>query len=102
EDGIRDFHVTGVQTCALPIRNISVAYRSSVACILVENVVNFYFESQFILPEIIGKTGIPQKEILFETICDIGIIRITEIVPEYEIFGPIIGRSQFECVDDVG
>src|SRR5690606_41024475 len=25
EDGIRDFHVTGVQTCALPIFNIKVA-----------------------------------------------------------------------------
>src|SRR5690606_28858382 len=29
EDGIRDFHVTGVQTCALPIwaQNIDAAYR---------------------------------------------------------------------------
>src|SRR5690606_32403903 len=28
EDGIRDFHVTGVQTCALPIYPRSVLYRS--------------------------------------------------------------------------
>src|SRR5690606_40481353 len=27
EDGIRDFHVTGVQTCALPIYSIPVAKR---------------------------------------------------------------------------
>src|SRR5690606_40667153 len=29
EDGIRDFHVTGVQTCALPISNDFVHRRSS-------------------------------------------------------------------------
>src|SRR5690606_40770192 len=28
EDGIRDFHVTGVQTCALPISSIVLAHRS--------------------------------------------------------------------------
>src|SRR5690606_40255538 len=27
EDGIRDFHVTGVQTCALPISDSASAYR---------------------------------------------------------------------------
>src|SRR5690606_39971243 len=29
DDGIRDFHVTGVQTCALPIWSITIAPRSS-------------------------------------------------------------------------
>src|SRR5690606_39429985 len=29
EDGIRDFHVTGVQTCALPILNLELGYRYS-------------------------------------------------------------------------
>src|SRR5690606_40594681 len=29
EDGIRDFHVTGVQTCALPISSVNVASGSS-------------------------------------------------------------------------
>src|SRR6266511_4403428 len=28
EDGIRDFHVTGVQTCALPISRHGLAYRT--------------------------------------------------------------------------
>src|SRR5690606_40606278 len=28
EDGIRDFHVTGVQTCALPISILSISSRS--------------------------------------------------------------------------
>src|SRR5690606_40046919 len=28
EDGIRDFHVTGVQTCALPIYFIDIYYRT--------------------------------------------------------------------------
>src|SRR5690606_39717148 len=27
EDGIRDFHVTGVQTCALPILNLTIAHQ---------------------------------------------------------------------------
>src|SRR5690606_39788396 len=27
EDGIRDFHVTGVQTCALPISQVSRSYK---------------------------------------------------------------------------
>src|SRR5690606_40853328 len=27
EDGIRDFHVTGVQTCALPISSLDLFYR---------------------------------------------------------------------------
>src|SRR5690606_39781272 len=31
EDGIRDFHVTGVQTCALPISEASIAPRLPVA-----------------------------------------------------------------------
>src|SRR5690606_39910677 len=30
EDGIRDFHVTGVQTCALPISSQSVAWPAAV------------------------------------------------------------------------
>src|SRR5690606_40305335 len=29
EDGIRDFHVTGVQTCALPILGLSVTVRKN-------------------------------------------------------------------------
>src|SRR5690606_40890925 len=33
EDGIRDFHVTGVQTCALPIYG-SVASRAGSGCII--------------------------------------------------------------------
>src|SRR5690606_15448394 len=32
EDGIRDFHVTGVQTCALPISTLKEAYLSALAC----------------------------------------------------------------------
>src|SRR5690606_39413394 len=31
EDGIRDFHVTGVQTCALPISFLLFAERDSIA-----------------------------------------------------------------------
>src|SRR5690606_40643049 len=31
EDGIRDFHVTGVQTCALPIYDLSRRYQRSSA-----------------------------------------------------------------------
>src|SRR5690606_12038901 len=31
EDGIRDFHVTGVQTCALPIMIMSPGFRSALA-----------------------------------------------------------------------
>src|SRR5690606_40671610 len=30
-DGIRDFHVTGVQTCALPIYKVSAFLRSQIA-----------------------------------------------------------------------
>src|SRR5690606_39888613 len=29
EDGIRDFHVTGVQTCALPISRLGVLYSAT-------------------------------------------------------------------------
>src|SRR5690606_39466906 len=32
EDGIRDFHVTGVQTCALPISVVRSKDRTSAAC----------------------------------------------------------------------
>src|SRR5690606_15520702 len=32
EDGIRDFHVTGVQTCALPISTLKEAYLAALAC----------------------------------------------------------------------
>src|SRR5436309_1897854 len=32
EDGIRDFHVTGVQTCALPILGTRQAFRPSSTC----------------------------------------------------------------------
>src|SRR5690606_39918730 len=32
EDGIRDFHVTGVQTCALPIYSFSI-FQSEVRCV---------------------------------------------------------------------
>src|SRR5690606_39812450 len=32
EDGIRDFHVTGVQTCALPISHTMGVGRSRLAC----------------------------------------------------------------------
>src|SRR5690606_39996193 len=38
EDGIRDFHVTGVQTCALPISRTAAVERR----ILVEQVVHAY------------------------------------------------------------
>src|SRR5690606_40582712 len=31
EDGIRDFHVTGVQTCALPILRVMVLVKASAA-----------------------------------------------------------------------
>src|SRR5690606_39854870 len=31
EDGIRDFHVTGVQTCALPISALAVAFVAALA-----------------------------------------------------------------------
>src|SRR5690606_40356919 len=30
EDGIRDFHVTGVQTCALPIYNSTLIFRARI------------------------------------------------------------------------
>src|SRR5690606_42043245 len=33
EDGIRDFHVTGVQTCALPISSVTVAVTVAVAAV---------------------------------------------------------------------
>src|SRR5690606_40553461 len=32
EDGIRDFHVTGVQTCALPISALANATRLAISC----------------------------------------------------------------------
>src|SRR5215475_14081676 len=32
EDGIRDFHVTGVQTCALPISRATASARGSPPC----------------------------------------------------------------------
>src|SRR5690606_39353935 len=34
EDGIRDFHVTGVQTCALPIYEIAPAFRPAAVAAL--------------------------------------------------------------------
>src|SRR5690606_40014222 len=34
EDGIRDFHVTGVQTCALPISSALDEARSQMACVV--------------------------------------------------------------------
>src|SRR5690606_40218931 len=33
EDGIRDFHVTGVQTCALPIYNVPIAITNNNAIV---------------------------------------------------------------------
>src|SRR5690606_39445748 len=34
EDGIRDFHVTGVQTCALPISSITATVSSSIVSVI--------------------------------------------------------------------
>src|SRR5690606_39875455 len=46
EDGIRDFHVTGVQTCALPISRISEGgqrYYNDANIITVQKIVTFKY-----------------------------------------------------------
>src|SRR5690606_40065686 len=50
EDGIRDFHVTGVQTCALPIYpdlDISVIYVSNNSSISIDAVHKFFLETLY-------------------------------------------------------
>src|SRR5690606_39615695 len=43
EDGIRDFHVTGVQTCALPISCSEYMFLDNTACNLASfNLLKFY------------------------------------------------------------
>src|SRR5690606_14620174 len=42
EDGIRDFHVTGVQTCALPISFIQGSFRGNFAIVGLAIIVNYY------------------------------------------------------------
>src|SRR5690606_39828840 len=44
EDGIRDFHVTGVQTCALPICTLEVALTGLVAILVLKLLTDPAFE----------------------------------------------------------
>src|SRR5690606_39724888 len=44
EDGIRDFHVTGVQTCALPISNVQIQQATSQSAQLGYNAESFSLE----------------------------------------------------------
>src|SRR5690606_39443710 len=64
EDGIRDFHVTGVQTCALPIFNILPQPK----------------------PE---QLVVVKKEISIEHVVEVKeVIRIEEVIKEREVFVP--------------
>src|SRR5690606_39915909 len=44
EDGIRDFHVTGVQTCALPIFNLDILERHQAELVMSESLLRSIHE----------------------------------------------------------
>src|SRR5690606_29147891 len=71
EDGIRDFHVTGVQTCALPIWGIS--HVGNISLLSLEG------------PGMVGIPGISKR--FFETLSnkDISIVLITQASSEHSI-----------------